>query len=72
LPTGGCRGTASDFNAVLNRVLALTQTTTEECARLQPDTIERYKWEGKLLALHQVIEYFLEIDRREFGATSGE
>lgn len=62
----------SGFNTVLNRVLALTETTTEECARLQPDTIERYKWEGKLLALHQVIEYFLEADRREFGATSSE
>jgi hypothetical protein len=50
-----------EFNTILNRILAFTETTTEGCARLQPGTIERWKCEGKLLALHQVIEYFLEI-----------
>src|SRR5262249_9569665 len=62
----------SGFNTVLNRVLALTETTTEECACLKLDTVERWQCEGKLMALIQVIEYFLEVDRREFGATSGE
>jgi hypothetical protein len=58
----------SEFNTVLHRVLTLTETTTEECERLKPGTIERWHCEGKLLALHQVIEYFLEIDRQKFGA----
>jgi hypothetical protein len=58
----------SEFNTVLNQVLRLTETTTEECERLKPGTIERCQCEGKLLALHQVIEYFLEIDSRKFGA----
>jgi len=48
----------SEFNTILNGVLAFTEITTEECARLQPGTIERWKCEGKLLALHQVIDYF--------------
>jgi len=58
----------SEFNTVLNRVLTLTETTTEECERLKPGTIERWQCEGKLLALHQVIEYFLDADRRRLGA----
>lgn len=58
----------SEFNAVLNRVLTLTETTTEECELLKPGTIERWQCEGKLLALHQVIEYFLDIDRRGASA----
>jgi hypothetical protein len=62
----------SGFNTVLNRVLVLTETTTEECARLKLGTVERWQCEGKLMALEQVIEYFLEADRREFGATSSE
>jgi len=59
----------SEFNTVLNQVLTLTETTTEECGRLKPGTIERCQCEGKLLALHQVIEYFLEIDRRSSAQT---
>jgi len=58
----------SEFNTVLNQVLALTETTTEECERLRPGTVERWKCEGKLLALHQVIGLFLEIHTRKFSA----
>jgi hypothetical protein len=58
----------SEFNTVLNQVLALTETTTEECARLKPGTIERWQCEGKLMALHQVISFFLEINTRRFSA----
>ena len=58
----------SEFNAVLNQVLTLTEATTGECALLPLESIERYRCEGKLLALHQVIGFFLEIDRRTFGA----
>jgi hypothetical protein len=32
------------------------------------ESVERYRCEGKLVALHQVIEFFLAIDRQEFGA----
>jgi hypothetical protein len=35
---------------------------------LLPDSGERHRCEGKLVALHQVIEFFLEIDRSESGA----
>ena len=62
----------SEFNTVLNQVLELTETTTEECERLKPGTIERWQWEGKLMALHQVIGFFLEINTRKFGASIGE
>jgi len=58
----------SDFNTVLNQVLSLTEATTTECGLLPPESVERYRCEGKLVALHQVIEFFLEIDRRDFGA----
>jgi hypothetical protein len=58
----------SEFNQVLNKVLTLTEATTTECSLLKPDTVERYQCEGKLIALHQVIEFFLDIDRRKFGA----
>lgn len=57
----------SGFNQVLNKVLTLTEATTTECSLLLPDTPERYQCEGKLIALHQVIEFFLEIDRRAVG-----
>ena len=60
----------SEFNTVLNQVLALTETTTEECARLEPGTMDRWQSEGKLMALHQVIGFFLEIDTRKSGAAS--
>jgi hypothetical protein len=53
----------SEFNAVLNAVLALTEATTTECELLKPGSIERIQCEGKLLALHQVIFFFLEIGR---------
>jgi hypothetical protein len=58
----------SEFNTVLNQVLTLTEATTSECALLPPEGVERHCCEGKLLALHQVIGFFLEIDRRTFGA----
>lgn len=58
----------SDFNTVLNQVLSLTEATTTECGLLPPESVERYRCEGKLVALHQVIEFFLAIDRRESGA----
>lgn len=58
----------SEFNAVLDRVLALTDATTTECGLLPPETIERYRCEGKLVALHQVIELFLAIYREKFRA----
>jgi hypothetical protein len=58
----------SEFDTVLNQVLALTEATTTECALLPPESVERYRCEGKLVPLHQVIEFFLAIDRREFGA----
>jgi hypothetical protein len=56
----------SEFNTVLNQVLVLTEATTTECELLKPGTVERYKCEGKLLALHQVIGLFLEIGSRKF------
>ena len=58
----------SEFNAVLNQVLALTEATTTECGLLPAESVERYRCEGKLVALHQVIEFFLAIDRQKFGA----
>jgi hypothetical protein len=58
----------SEFNTVLNQVLALTEATTTECGLLPPESVERYRCEGKLVALHQVIEFFLAIDRQESGA----
>jgi hypothetical protein len=58
----------SEFNTVLNQVLALTDATTTECGLLPPDSAERYRCEGKLVALHQVIEFFLAIDRKKFAA----
>ena len=57
----------SEFNEVLNKVLALTEGTTTECELLTPGSAERIRCEGKLLALHQVIGLFLEIDSRKFG-----
>ena len=57
----------SDFNTVLNQVLALTEATTTECGLLPPDSIERHRCEGKLLAWHQVIEFFLEFSWRLTG-----
>jgi hypothetical protein len=62
----------SEFNTVLNQVLTLTEATTGECAMLPPESIERYRCEGKLLALHQVIGFFLEIDRRKCGAATAD
>jgi hypothetical protein len=58
----------SEFNTVLNQVLALTEATTTQCGLLPPDSVDRHRCEGKLVALHQVIEFFLAIDRQEFGA----
>jgi hypothetical protein len=58
----------SEFNTVLNQVLALTEATTTECGLLPPESAERHRCEGKLVALRQVIEFFLAIDRQEFGA----
>ena len=58
----------SEFNTVLHQVLSLTEATTTECALLPPESIERHRCEGKLVALHQVIEFFLAIDREKFGA----
>jgi hypothetical protein len=58
----------SEFNTVLNQVLALTEATTTECGLLPTESVERHRCEGKLVALHQVIESFLAIDRQEFGA----
>jgi hypothetical protein len=58
----------SDFNTVLNQVLPLTEATTSEYALLPPKSVERLRCEGKQLALHQVIGFFLEIDRGKFGA----
>ena len=58
----------SEFNTVLNQVLALTEATTTECGLLPPESVERYRCEGKLIALHQVIEFFLATDRQKFGA----
>lgn len=58
----------SDFNTVLNQVLSLTEATTTECGLLPPESVERCRCEGKLVALHQVIEFFLAIDRRDFGS----
>lgn len=60
----------SEFNAVLNQVLALTDATTTECGLLPPESIERYRCEGKLVALHQVIGFFLAIDRKKFAANA--
>lgn len=56
----------SDFNAVLDKVLALTEATTTECELLKAGSVERIQCEGKLLALHQVIGFFLDIDSRKF------
>jgi len=58
----------SEFNTVLDQVLALTEATTTECGLLPVDSAERYRCEGKLMAPHQVIEFFLAIDRQNFGA----
>lgn len=58
----------SEFNTVLNQVLALTEATTNECGLLPLESVERQRCEGKLLALHQVIGFFSEIDSRKFGA----
>jgi len=58
----------SDLDTVLNQVLALTDATTTECGLLPPESIERYRCEGKLVALHQVIEFFLAIGRKKFAA----
>ena len=55
----------SDFDTVLNQVLVLTEATTTECALLPPESLERHRCEGKLVALNQVIEFFLAIDRPE-------
>lgn len=60
----------SEFNTVLNQILALTEATTTECGLLPPETVERYRCEGKLVALHQVIELFLAVDRRNSGSES--
>jgi len=57
----------SQFDHVLNKVLSLTEATTTECARLPLDSAERLRCEGKLLALHQVIEFFMELDGDAFG-----
>lgn len=62
----------SEFNTVLHQVLSLMEATTEECASLKPGTIERWHCEGKLMALQQVIEYFLETDRRKLGHQANE
>jgi hypothetical protein len=62
----------SEFNTVLNQVLTLTEATTNECALLPLESVERLRCEGKLLALHQVIGFFLEIDRRNFGAATAD
>ena len=62
----------SEFNTVLNQVLTLTEATTSECALLSLESVERYGCEGKLVALQQVIGFFLEIDRRKFGAMGGD
>lgn len=55
----------SDFNSVLDQILTLTEATTTECGLLKPGTDERVQCEGKLLALHQVIGFFLEVDQRK-------
>lgn len=60
----------SEFNTVLDQVLALTEATTTECGLLPLESIERHRCEGKLVALHQVIEFFLAIDRQKFGVKS--
>ena len=60
----------SEFNNVLNQILALTEATTTECGLLPPETIERHRCEGKLVALHQVIELFLAVERRNSGSES--
>jgi hypothetical protein len=60
----------SEFNTVLNQVLALTEATTTECGLLRPDSVERHRCEGKLVALHQVIEFFLAVDRNQFAEKS--
>ena len=60
----------SEFNTVLNQVLALTGATTTEYGLLPPESVERHRCEGKLVALHQVIELFLAIDRQTFGVRS--
>jgi len=57
----------SEFNTVLSQVLALTEATTTECGLLPPESVERYRCEGKLVALHQVIEFFLAIDSADSG-----
>lgn len=62
----------SEFNTVLNQILTLTEATTSECALLPLESVERYRCEGKLVALHQVIGFFLEIDRRKSGAMAGD
>jgi hypothetical protein len=61
----------SEFNTVLDQVLALAEATTTECGLLPPESIERHRCEGKLVALHQVIEFFLSIDRQRFGVEAG-
>jgi hypothetical protein len=58
----------SEFNTVLNQVLTLTESDDQRVCSLAPESVERHRCEGKLLALHQVIGFFLEIDRRTFGA----
>ena len=52
----------SEFNTVLNQVVELTEATTTECGLLPPESAERHRCEGKLVALHQVIEFFLAIE----------
>jgi hypothetical protein len=66
--TEGLVSPLSDFNTILDQVLSLTDATTTECGLLPPDSVERYRCEGKLLALHQVIELFLAIDRQKSEA----
>jgi hypothetical protein len=57
----------SEFNEAFEKVLALTEATTTECELRTPGSVERIQCEAKLLALHQVIGFFLEIDSRRFG-----
>jgi hypothetical protein len=57
------REIVSDFNTVLNQVLTLTDETTNEAALAQPGTAEWHRCcLGRIVALDQVISFFLEID----------
>ena len=61
---------ASDFNKVLDQVLNLTQTVVEGFHAAEHNTVAWHVCRGKLIAMHQVIDFFSAIDAKKFVATN--